>query len=151
MWKRTHYKLSFTINKDTSGFVDDVDRSTGGNARMFGRHFLTNQGSVVDMEGQIKQERYLLNGVPFCLMSGDDKRYRVKVTKAVFKVCYAKLNPVLLLARKETLQKQEAQYPYRKTDVKCFGIPEGQYRVSIDDIFQGEIPDLLMVSLVSIA
>ena len=101
MWKRTHYKLSFTINKDTSGFVDDVDRSTGGNARMFGRHFLTNQGSVVDMEGQIKQERYLLNGVPFCLMSGDDKRYRVKVTKAVFKVCYAKLNPVLLLARKK--------------------------------------------------
>ena len=59
---------------------------------------------------------------------------------AVLKVCYVKLNPVVLLACKETLQKQEPLYPNRKTNVKCFGIPQYQYRVSIDDIFQGGIP-----------
>ena len=110
----------------------------------------------MDMEGQIymdicQQERYVLNGVQinfkfwpsrdsFCLMSGDNKRYRVEV-------CYVKLNPAVLLAHNETLQKQEALYPYKKSDVKCFGVPQGQYSVSIDDIFQGEIPDRLVVSL----
>ena len=59
---------------------------------------------MVDMEGQIymdicQQERYLLNGWQinfmfwlnrdtFCLMCGDDKRYRVEVMAAVLKVCY---------------------------------------------------------------
>ena len=143
--------------KDTSGFVDDVDYGTGSNAGLFDRHLLTSQGSVVDMEGQIymdicQQERYLLNGVQinykfwpsrdsFCLMSGDAKPYRVEVTEAVLKVCYVKLNHAVLLAHNETLQMQEALYPYKKSDVKCFGVPQGQYRVSIDDIFQGEIPN----------
>ena len=151
--------------KDTAGFADDADCKTGGNAGLFDRYLLTNAGSGVDMEGQIfmdicQQERYVLNGVQinfkfwpsrdsFCLMSGDDKRYRVEVTEAVLKVCYVKLNPAVLLAHNETLQKQEALYPYRKSDVKCFGVPQGQYSVSIDDIFQGEIPDRLMVSLVA--
>ena len=149
--------------KDMSGFVDDVDCRTGSNAGLFDRHLLTNQGSVVDMEGQIymdicQQERYLVNGVQinykfwpsrdsFCLMSGDAKPYRVEVTEAVLKVCYVKLNPAVLLAHNETLQKQEALYPYKKSDVKCFGVPQGQYKVSIDDIFRGEIPDRLVVSL----
>ena len=82
-------------------------------------------------------------------MSGDNKRYKVEVTDAVLKVCYVKLNPAVLLAYNETLQKQEALYPYKKSDVKCFGVPQGQYSVSIDDIFQGEIPDRLVLSLVA--
>ena len=151
--------------KDTAGFADDAACKTGGNAGLFDRHLLTNEGSVVDMEGQIymdvyQQERYVLNGVQinfkcwpsrdsFCLMSGDDKRYRVEVTKAVLKVCLVKLNPAVLLAHNETLQKQDALYPYRKSDIKCFGVPKGQYSVSIDNIFQGEIPDRLVVSLVA--
>ena len=149
--------------KDTSGFA--VDCKTGGNAGLFDRHLLTNEGLVVDMEGRIymdicQQERYVLNGVQinfkfwpsrdsFCLMSGDDKRYRVEVTEAVLKVSYIKLNPAVLLAHNETLQKQDALYPYRKSDVKCFGVPQGQYSASIDDIFQGEILDQLVVSLVA--
>lgn len=151
--------------KDNAGFVDDSDCKTGGNGGLFDRYLLTNEGSAVDMEGRIymdicQQERYVLNGVQinfkfwpsrdsFCLMSGDNKRYRVEVTEAVLKVCYVKLNPAVLLAHNDTLQKQEALYPYRKSDVKCFGVPQGQYSVSIDDIFQGEIPDRLVVSLVA--
>ena len=119
--------------KDSSGFSDDPDCKSGGNAGLFDRYLLTSPGSVVDMEGQIymdicQQERYLLNGVQinfkfwpsrdsFCLMSGDNKRYRVEVTEAVLKVCYVKLNPAVLLAHNETLQKQEALYPYKKSDV----------------------------------
>ena len=119
----------------------------------------------MDMERQIymdicQQERYMLNGMQinfkfwpsrdsFCLMSGDNKRYRVEVTEAVLKVCYVKLNPAVLLVHNETLQKQEALYPYKTSDVKCFGVPQGQYSVSIDDIFQGKIPDRLVVSLVA--
>lgn len=151
--------------KDLAGYLDDVDCRTGGNSALFDRYLLTNSGSVVDMEGQIymdicQQERYVINGVQinfkfwpsrdsFCLMSGDNNRYRVEVTEAILKVCYVKLNPAVLLAHNETLQKQEALYPYRKSDVKCFGVPQGQYSVSIEDIFQGEIPDRLLVSLVS--
>lgn len=151
--------------KDNSGFVDDPDCKTGGNAGLFDRYLLTGSGAIVDMEGQIymdicQQERYVLNGVQinfkfwpsrdsFCLMSAENKRNRVEVTEAVLKVCYVKLNPAVLLAHNDTLQKQEALYPYKKSDLKCFGVPQGQYSVSIDDIFQGEIPDRLVVSLVA--
>ena len=151
--------------KDNADFLDDSDCKTGGNSGLFDRYLLTNGGSAVDMEGHIymdicQQKRYVLNGVQinfkfwpskdsFCLMSGDNKRYRVEVTEAVLKVCYVKLNPAVLLAHNDTLQKQDALYPYRKSDVKCFGVPQGQYSVSIDDIFQGEIPDRLVVSLVA--
>ena len=125
--------------KDTSGFVDDVDCRTGSNVGLFDRHLLTSQGSVVDMEGQIymdicQQERYLLNGVQinykfwpsrdsFCLMSCDAKPYRVEVTEAVLKVCYVKLNPVVLLAHNETLQKQEALYPYKNRQLSALVYP----------------------------
>ena len=151
--------------KDNSGFMDDSDCKTGGNSGLFDRFLLTTGGAIVDMEGQIymdicQQERYVLNGVQinfkfwpsrdsFCLMSEDNKRYRVEVTEAVLRVCYVKLNPAVLLAHNDTLQKQEALYPYKKSDVKCFGVPQGQYSVSIDDIFQGEIPDRLVVGLVA--
>ena len=73
--------------KDSSGFSDDPDCKSDGNAGLFDRYLLTSPGSVVDMEGQIsmdicQQERYLLNRLMsnFCLMSGDYKRYRVEVT-----------------------------------------------------------------------
>lgn len=145
--------------------MDDADCKTGGNSGLFERYLLTTHGAIVDMEGEIymdicQQERYVLNGVQinfkfwpsrdsFCLMSDNNKHYRVEVTEALLKVCYVKLNPVVLLAHNDTLQKQEALYPYKKSDVKCFGVPQGQYGASIDDIFQGEIPDRLVVALVA--
>ena len=152
--------------KDTAGYLDDTNCKAGGNVGFSDRELLTRGSSIVDMEGQIcmdicQQERYVLNGVQidfkfwpsrdsFCLMSDNtSKRYRVEVTDAVLKVCLVKLNPAVLLAHNETLQKQEALYPYIKSDVKCYGVPQGQYSVGIDDIFQGEIPDKLNVALVA--
>ena len=151
--------------KDLAGFADDPDCSSGGNSGLFDRYFLTKNGSIVDMEGRIcmdicQQKRYILNGVQinfkfwpsrdsFCLMGAQNKAYRVEVTEAILKVCYVKLNPAVLLAHNESLQKQEALYPYVKSDLKCFGVPQGQYAISVEDIFQGEIPDKVLVTLVS--
>ena len=134
--------------KDGAGFTDDADCNSGGNAGLFDRYFLTQKGSIVDMEGRIcmdicQQERYILNGVQinfkfwpsrdaFCLMSPENKGYRVEVTEAILKVCYVKLNPAVILAYNESLQKREALYPYVKSDLKCFGVPQGQYAISVD-------------------
>jgi hypothetical protein len=151
---------------DSAGFHDNLDYSRGGNLGLYQRARQTEKGKLVDLEGNVcmdicQQERYLLNGVQvnfkfwpsrdsFCLLSPNaDQSYRIEVSDAVLKVCYVKLNPTVLLAHNDALQKQEALYPYTKSDVKCFGVPQGQYSVSVDDIFQGEIPEKLIVTLVA--
>ncbi|KAK3082480.1 hypothetical protein FSP39_001881 [Pinctada imbricata] len=151
---------------DSSGFFDDSDSTSGGNTGLFMRSQYTRNSSFVDLEGPIysdicQQERYILNGVrvgfkfwpsreSFCLMSAETPaNYRLEIEECILRCCYVKINPGVLLGHSEALLKQPALYPYRRSDIKCFAIPAGQFHMNVDDVFQGEVPERLVVGLVS--
>lgn len=65
------------------------------------------------------------------------------------KCCYVKINPGVIIGHSEVLLKQPAIYPLRRSDMKCFTIAAGQFHMNIDDVFQEDIPESLVVGLVS--
>lgn len=143
--------------------MNDSDALPRGNFGLFPRAKMSEDSAFIDLEGPIhmdicQQDRFLINGVQvaiklwpnrdtFCLMSSESgMKYEIQIDDVILRCCYLKINPEVLLGHSEGLQKQLALYPFKKSDIKCFGIPAGQFHLNVDDVFQGEI---LMVGLVS--
>lgn len=130
----------------------------------------TKDSITADFQGVLhvdlaQQDRAILNNVginiklwqsndEFRLFSGvtDNesivKDYKLDIVDAVLKVCYLKLNPSTMLAHNERLNSQVARYPYWKSVVKSFAIPQGSYSFSIEDLFFGSCPNRLVVGFV---
>lgn len=143
--------------------VSDPEQSGGG---LFQRWALTKYSTSFEMEGPLyadicQQDKYILNDVQvgiklwptkeeFRLMSSvEDKTFHVRIEEAVLKVCKVTVSPWLLVQHNDLLRKSSALYPYRKTDIKVFTIPGGQFSYSMDDIFQGDVPIKVFAVLVS--
>lgn len=146
--------------------MNDSDALSGGNFGLFQRAKMSEDSAFVDLVGPIykdicQQDRFLINGVQvaiklwpnrdaFCLMSSENgMKYKIQIDDVILRCCYLKITQGVLLGHSEALQKQPALYPLKKSDIKCFGIPAGQFHLNVDDVFQGEIPERLMVGLVS--
>ena len=105
--------------------------------------------------------RYLLNEVDvrlklfqskqdFRLMSSvAGKKYKVIITEVMLKAAMVGIHPDILKSHARTLKDKPAIYPFNRTDVKTFAVPKGQYNVNLDDIFQGKIPNRLVLGMVS--
>ena len=126
----------------------------------------TEQSKIVDLEGPLnmdicQQNRYILNGVqvnfklwpsstPFKLMSSNPNAdYKVEIKEAVLKVCMVEVAPQVVVAHAETLKQGPAKYFYGRSDVKSHAIAKGQYSCSLEDIYQGEVPQQLVIGFVS--
>ena len=154
--------------KDLAGFMEDPSVNSGYSLRKS----LTAKSNEVDFEGVLhvdiaQQGKAILNGVPLTikLFQHDDKfrlfspkhgqpnvpTYHVKITDAILKVCYIKLKPFVLFAHAERLKKSPAIYPYWRSDIKSFGIAAGSLTFAQDDIFQGLVPNKLVVAFVTSA
>ena len=134
------------------------------NQGLFGRNSRTKNGQIFDMEGPLysdifQQKRLLLNGLQlnvklypsqdnFRLMSKKSD-YKVEILDAILKVCYVKVSPGILLGHSEALKIGPAKYFFDESIVKAHAIASGQYSITIDDMFQGEIPKTLTLCLVS--
>lgn len=151
--------------KDTSGSMDSTDIRNS-NAGMFHRHSLTEKGKIAQFEGYINLdvmeiEKFIPNGVgmqltlfpnpnAFCLMSGDeDVEYVVDVNEVSLKVQYIEPTNNLIIGHAEAFNKSMAIFPYMKSVVKNFTIPHGVQTWSIDTLYVNEIPDTLIVGMVS--
>ena len=148
--------------KDVAFFFDDVT-ANGGHMQ---RKSLTEAG-VADFESTLhidvaQQPKAILNGVQttvrlyqsddsFRLMSTEGATYRVEIVDAIFKACKVKVKPSVLVAQDEVLLKTPAVYPYWQSDIRTFGIAQGSYTFSVDDMFQGRVPAKLFVGFVSSA
>jgi hypothetical protein len=152
--------------KDDGGSIDmDVSDPSGTNQGLFNRSMYT-YGKTVDLIGGLKldicqQDRLLLNAVPinlkfwqtpdtFRLMAKDNtKQFKLHIVDASLEVAIAKVNPGVLLGHADTLKDTPASYPYTRSVVKTFAVPTGQYSFTTDDLFQGEVPNQLILGLVS--
>ena len=142
------------------------DAKEGLNSGLFNRYLATSGSKIVDLEGPLfvdlfQQSRLLVNGVSigiklwpshdaFRLITNSlnpDKK--VQIIDVRFKLCIQRLNGGALVAHEKLLHEQPAMYPYLRSDIKTTSIAAGQYGYSVDDLFQGLVPNKLIVGLVS--
>ena len=107
-----------------------------------------------------QQNRLILNGVEiqikmwpskdaFRLISTEaDPSYKMEIVDACLKVCKVTPTPTLLLAHTAALKESSALYPYQKTQIKTFNIVSGQHSFRLDDLFQGDIPSRMVITMV---
>ena len=77
------------------------------------------------------------------------RKFSLNITNAVMKIPFAKIHPALLLAHANTLEKKPAIYPFIRSDLKSFNIPQGSLHWGTENLFQNTIPKKLIVCLVS--
>ena len=77
------------------------------------------------------------------------KKYKVIITEVMLKAAMVGIYPDIVESHARTLKYKPAIYPFNRTDVKTFAVPKGQYNVNLDDIFQGKIPNTLVLGMVS--
>ena len=154
------------FKKDSSGtHMSDTDPA-GANNGLYLRSFYTNGSKEVELMGRLRvdlcqQERLILNGVPiniklwqssdaFRIVAKNDAtdKYKVNIIDASLKVAYVKVDPSVIIGHADTLKTTEALYPYKRSVIKNYAVPKGQYSFITDDLFQGEVPQQLIVGLV---
>jgi len=92
----------------------------------------------------------LLSKDTFRLGTTDETNpYKMEILDATLKVCKVTPSPSLLLAHTAGLKESPALYPYTKTQIKTFNVPSGQYNFHLDDLFQGELPSHMVISMVT--
>ncbi len=124
-------------------------------------------GKTFEMEGPLlsdvcQVERYLLNNTEvgiklyrsrpnFALMAKDNtKEFKIVIEDIYFKTCYVKPSPGVLLGHSKVLEQgHKALYPYTKTELRSFNIPQGYRDTYLDNVFQGIVPSRILVGMTS--
>ena len=153
--------------KDTVGSIDHTKpNETPLNLGLIFRNNLSKSSAFIDMVGPIyadvfQMPRYLLNEVDvhvklfqnknsFRLMSSvPSKKYKVVISEVMLKAAMIGIHADILKSHAHALEDTPALYPFLKTEVKTFAVGKGQYNVNLDDIFQGKIPNRLILGMVS--
>ena len=98
-----------------------------------------------------QQPKLLLNGVSLDASDSITPDQQVQIVDACFKLCVQRLDGGVIVADERLIQMQPAICPYLRTEIKTTSITSGQYSFSANDIFQGLVPNILIVGLVSSA
>ena len=119
----------------------------------------------VDLSGHICSSvmeipKLIPNGIPlsitlyrsksnFCLLSPMIKAdYDVIITKASLSICTVNIAPEIAIAHSEIMSNKPAIFPYNKTEVKKFTLAKGIFSSSINDPFQGRVPNQVIIGIV---
>ena len=153
--------------RDSGGSMDHTNPTTTPiNQGLIKRNLLAKNSATIDMVGPIyadvfQMPRYLLNEVDvhvklfqnknsFRLMSSvANKKYKVVISEVILKAAMIGIHPDILKSHARALEDKPALYPLLKTEVKTFAVGKGQYNVNLDDIYQGKIPNRLILGMVS--
>ena len=63
-------------------------------------------------------------------------------------VCKVAVSPEVMMGHAAGLEVTDSVYPFVRTDIRTFNIPEGNFGTNIEDIWQGEVPTRLVVGFV---
>ena len=154
--------------KDTADGIETTDPVNGVpvNEGLIRRYKLGRLSQWIDMEGPVyadlmQMDRYLLNGVElrlklhqscneFRLMAKNpENKYSVVIQDVIFKACMIKISPEVITGHAAALTKTPALYPYVRTELKAFAVPKGNYQATIDDVFLGNVPNRVVIAMVS--
>lgn len=154
--------------KDESGNDMRNTDPAGANNGLYVRAHYTVLSKEVDLIGRLyvdlcQQDRFVVNGVPiniklwqqsdrFRLLSKDGtEHYKVRITEASLKVALVKLDPDVIVGQSDVMKTSSALYPYSRSVIKTYAVPQGQFSFITDDVFQGQVPQELIVGIVESA
>ena len=149
--------------KDT-GTMSTSNSNTGLSERIE----LAQLSKDIDMEGALYADVFQLSKYPlnevdmrvklyqskpeFRLMNKDvidtKMTYTVEVLDVKLKVAMVGISPEVLTSHAKLLADNPTIYPLTRTELKTFTVAQGQFNASLDDIFQGKIPNRLVVAMV---
>lgn len=126
---------------------------------------LFSKSNVVELMGKIhgdmfNQDKFLINGVDlrvtlslekpdFYLHSkNDDSSPRIKIIEATMYMNHVTVNPNILFAHENVLQRANAVYPYKRVEVKSYTVPANTSTLSLDNVVIGQLPNLLIFGMV---
>ena len=153
--------------KDSAASMDQTTPTdTPLNQGLIKRNKLAKASAFIDMVGPIYSDifqmpRYLLNEVDvhvklfqnkdsFRLMSSvAGKKYKVVISEVILKAAMVGIHPDILKVHARALEDRPALYPFLKTEMKTFAVAKGQYSTHLDNIYQGRIPNRLILGMVS--
>ena len=162
---KTSQLTSQMFYKDTPKYIDDNDAKTGKNAGFVRRSAIFHESKLVHMIAPIavdlfQLDRYILNMVAinlkfyrakpeFYLMSDAiSPNYKIKIEDMVLNICKVQVNPAVIFAQSNILQKTNAKYPFMKTEVRMSAISQGQVNFNIDNVCQGTKPTRIVIGFV---
>lgn len=151
----------------TGWYLDTENFDSLENKAMKKRISLFKGGARVELMGKIhadmfNQSKLLMNNVDlkivlnkekssFYIMSDNNDQSSVKILEATMYMNHVTINPNILLAHYNVLQKRNAVYPYKRVEVKSFTLYSGNNSLSLDNIVIGQIPNLIIFTMVSSA
>ena len=145
--------------------VNPVANADAVNTGLKERYNLSKESKMVSMEGKIHsdlfaQERYILGGIPIKLKlvqtsaafslvsSADPATYKVVIEDCVFRVRRVNVSSTVMIGHTEALNHTTAKYPVKRVECKVFSAPRGNYSGNQPNIFQGQLPDRIVVGMV---
>ena len=160
---KTSQLTSQCYYKDTPGHLDDDDVKTGQNEGFKYRAALFAESKQVHMIAPIihdafQLDKYILNltGMnikfyrakpEFYLMTDSlNPGYKIVIDEMVLNICKVQVNPAVVFAHSQQLEKTNAKYPYVKTEVRLAAISQGQVSFNIDNVCQGIRPNKIVVA-----
>ena len=75
--------------------------------------------------------------------------FRIEIVDMVLNVCKVQLNPAVMYAHNQILQKTPAKYPYTASEIRMNAIPQGQVSFTFDNVCQGRKPKRLIIGFVN--
>ena len=155
--------------KDTASTIDQINPDASPlNMGLYERFKLTRNSLIVDLTGNLhvdvaSMDRYIINGIeigfrlhqssnPFRLISPNTTaQYKIKLLEVVILACQISVSPDVITAHNQTLTKHLALYPFVRSELKAYAIPQGSYSFTASDIFLGRIPSRVVCCFVSAA
>ena len=75
--------------------------------------------------------------------------YKVHITSARLFIRTKEISPGLILAQEKVLQTSNYSIPFHKIITKTLTVPTGTSQIEFDNIYQGKLPDLIILAMVS--
>ena len=108
------------------------------------------------------QRKYILNLVDIDILlqpKNDEFRLmtspkgtmaKIKIQEIYLNVCKVDVAPEARLGIERGLKESKifAQYPFQRTDIRTYNIPQGSFGETIEDLYQGHVPSKIIVGLV---
>lgn len=136
----------------------------GKNSGLDDRKALFKNSEEVELVGRLhsdifNQNKLLLNNVDvrvvlslekpeFYIMEANTGSGNIKILDASLHMNEVKINPNILIAHRNVLERQNAIYPYKRVEVKSFTIPKGNFNLSLDNVVLGVLPNVLIFTMV---
>jgi hypothetical protein len=156
--KTSHLTASMWY-KDTAGKMDSLSENQG-----YTKRVALTKGKTFEVYGRphvdfFFQDRFLINNVnmklrlspskhQFCLMGTNNLQFKLKIHEAILSVRKVKVNPKIILAHAQVLEKTTLKYPIKRVETKLFTIPQGLFSKTIDNVSLGNLPKKIVFGLV---